>query len=399
MSKINIITAIDIGTNSIKFLVGQKKKDSPKIDLIAKEEAFHSVGVRKGEIYDPKKISQSILKLKNKIQESKGIKIRKAIVSINGPHISNIKSQGLVSVSRADQKISKEDIQRVIRAAQAISLPPNKKILEVIPQEFIIDGEKGIKNPLGLQGIRLEVKVLLICVFSPVLENLENAVLDAGIEIEEIIPSITAFPQGVLNSEQKELGVAVVNIGAGTTSLTVFQEGVLKDFNIFPLGSANITNDIALGLRTEIKIAERIKKEFASLKRSSKSKKDKIEIPEAGLSFPKTFLQNIVKMRVSEIFSEISKSLNKISKETVLPAGVVLTGGGSLLPGIVPFAKDKFKLPCQISGPKGIPGLEDAQFSTCAGLFFQDESNNSEEIGAKEGLKEKFKKVIRIFLP
>lgn len=403
MAKSATLSALDIGTSSTKFLVGQKKSDSrsSEITIFAKTEVPHSIGVRKGEIYNPKKVGETLADLKAQLQKSKGIKIKKVIVNIGGSHLFSIRSQGLVSVSRADQKISQEDIDRVLQAAQAINLPSNKEILDVVPQEFIIDGEKIINNPLGLEGIRLEAKVILICAFSPILENLEKALFEAGLEIEEIIPSPLASSRAVLSSEQKELGVAVVDIGAGTTSLSVFGEGNLIDFAVFPVGSSNITNDIAIGLRTEIAIADRIKKEFGSFELREKKRKDKkgkIEIPEKELSFPRSFLRNIIKSRISEMFSEVAKSLKKISKETILPGGVILTGGGSSLPGLREFAKQKFELPCYLSGPRGVLSVEEPNFSCCAGLLLSGfDSREEGEIG--ENLKSKLKKVIKIFLP
>ncbi len=402
--KSTTITAIDIGTSSIKLLIGQKEADSPSITIIEKREVPQTIGVKRSEIYNPKNISETISSLKEKIQKTKGIKIKKAVVNIGGTHLSVIRSQGLVSVSRADQKISQEDIKRVFQASQAVNLPSNQEVLDTKIQEYLIDGEKGVKDPLGLEGFRLEAKALLICVFSPILENLERAVYESKIEIEKIIPSILASSRAVLTEQQRELGVAVVDIGAGTTSLSVFSEGNLVDFVVFPMGASNITNDIAIGLRTEISTAERIKKEFGSLspfisrsKKKNEKKKEKIEIPEKNISFSNSLLEKIVTSRISEVFSEINKNLKKISKESILPGGVVLTGGGSLLPGMADFAKEKFELPCYLSGPKKVVGVEEPTFSTCAGLLLSGfEAGGEEILMPSEG---RLRKIFKIFLP
>ena len=384
-------------------MVGQKELGSEQVNILAKNE-ISQFGLRKGEVYDPEKVREAIIDLKSQLTR-KGIKIKKVIVNIGGPHLFGVESKGLVSVSRADQRISQEDIQRVLQAAQAVNLPSNKEILDIFPKEFIIDGEGEIKNPLGLKGIRLEAKVLLICVFSPVLENLERAVLESGFEIEEVIPSPLASSRAVLTSEQKELGVAVVDIGSGTTSLSVFGEGNLIDFAIFPIGSSNITNDIAICLRTEIATAERIKREFGFIgfpTEKGKNKREKIRIPEKGISLSKSFLKNIIKSRVSEIFSETAKSLKRISKETILPGGVILTGGGASLPGLVEFAKQKFELPCYLSSPKRITGVEETNFSTAAGLLlcgFDLEEGYRDKKLIKDNIKSKLKKVFKMFLP
>ena len=385
MSK-SIITAIDIGTSSIKMLVGEKNSQS--ITILAKEQIPHMVGVRKGEIYNPKKVAENIVILKDRVQKTKGIKIKKVMVNIGGPHLFCMKSQGLVSVSRADKKISQEDINRVLQASQAVSLPSNKQVLETLALDFIVDDEKGIKDPLGLEGIRLEAKVLLVCTFSPILENLEAAIYEAGLEIDHIIPSFLACSKAVLDSQQKELGVAVLDIGAGTTSLAVFIEGVLIDFAVFPIGAANITNDIAIGMRTDIATAEQIKRGYSS-------KKKKIEVGEA--SFSKSFLTNIIRFRTTELFSEVSKHLKRISKDVILPSGVILTGGGALLPGLLDFARKKFELPCYISGPKGIDGVDEMEFSTCAGLLTASGLAHTSKINYN--VRSRIKKIFKIFIP
>lgn len=405
MAKVLKAAAIDIGTSAIKLLIGEKDLNSGKITILARYQFPHSVGVRKGEIYDPQRVAKNLSLLQEKIQREQGIKIKKVTVGVGGFHLFSLKSQGLVSVSRADQRISQEDIQRVLQAAQAVNLPLNKEVLEIFPQEFIVDGEGGIKDPLGLRGIRLEAKVILICVFSPVLENLETAILEGGWEIEDVFPLPLASAQSCLSLEQKELGVALVEIGAGTTSVSVFREGYLRELAVFPVGSANITNDIAIGLRVEIKKAEKIKREFGAFPffpKKTKRKKEKIEIPEEGISISRTFLENIIKSRVSEIFFEIEKVLKKASKEKILPAGVILTGGGASLPGLVEFAKQKFKLPCYLAQLQGIEKIEDLSFSGVAGLLvskFDLIEKGKEKLKERGILREKLEKIIRMFLP
>jgi len=404
MAKTVKLSALDIGTTSIKFLTGEKEIEKGKDEIVLLSQSqIPCFGVRKGEIFDPQKIAQIISKLKVRLERTNKEKVKRILTSINGPHLFATFSQGLVSVSRADQKISQQDIERVFKACEAINLPSNKEILEVIPQEFIVDGEGGIDDPIGLEGIRLEAKVLLIGGFSPVIENLEKAISQASLEIEEIIPSPLASARAVLNEEQKELGVAMVEIGGGTTSLCVFCEGKLKEFSVFPLGSTNITNDIAICLRTNIKTAEKIKLEFATLKREEKKKKKskKIEIPEFSLSFSEKFLREIVEARVDEIFTYLRNVLKKVTKHTLLPGGVVFTGGGSLLPGLVEYGKEKLNLPCYLSGPKNVINLEDPRFATCAGMLFLGFDRIEEEKDLKKvgGIKERLRRIFEMFIP
>lgn len=418
-----ILTALDIGTGSVKGLVASKDFKTGTIGLLAQSQC-PCFGVRNGEVVRPEQVMQSVERVKNDLSERAGVKVKDVLVSIGGSHIYSVPSQGLVSVSRADQKISREDIQRVIKAAQAVNLPSNKEILDVFPKEFIVDGEGGIKEPLGLQGIRLEVKVILACLFSPILENLERAVLETGLSIIDVVPSPLASARAVLTKEQKELGVMVLEIGAGTSSIAVYEKGDLIDFTIFPIGSGNITNDIAIGLRTEIKTAENIKKEFAVLKPlsvkedhdSSKkikkakqlSNKDKIEIPEKGIEFSRKFLNGIVAARMADIFLQAQKSLKKIAPGEILPSGIVLTGGGSGLPGLVEYTKQRFKLPCRIGSVREINGIDNHEFVNAAGLLLfgfdmEDKESyssfSSPDRAAASKLGEKIKKVFKVFLP
>lgn len=411
------LTSLDIGTNSVKGIVATRDLKTGTIGLLAQSQCS-CFGVRNGEVVKPEQVLKSVERVRNDLMQRAGIKIKDVLVSINGNHLYSVPSQGLVSVSRADQKISREDIQRVIKAAQAVNLSSNKEVLDVFPREFIVDGESGIKEPLGLQGIRLEVKVILACLFSPVLENLERSVLEAGLSIIDVVPAPIAASRAVLTQEQKELGVMMMEIGAGTSSISVFERGDLVDFAIFPIGSANITSDIAIGLRCEIKTAERIKKEFAVLrplpeiKKTSKPKKtartkqkedDTIEIPEKSLTFSRKFLNGIVEARMTDIFSQAQKSLKKIAGSEILPAGIVLTGGGSNLPGLVEYTKQKFKLPCRLGSVRDINGIDNPEFVDAAGILlsgFDIENKESWVSSSKErGFGEKVKRIFKVFLP
>ena len=408
--KSTILTALDIGTNSIKALIGKSNPKEENFEILAMAQ-IPSSGVKKGEVIKVKKVIPVIQSSIAEVQKKSGWRVRKCIFNINGSHLSAVPSQGLVSVSRADEKISEEDIDRVLHQAQTLNLPSNKEILDIFPKEFVVDGEGGIKEPLGLHGLRLEVRALLIYVFSPVLENLVQAIDSVGLQFDSnnIVPSPLASAKACLNFEQKELGVALVDIGAETTGLAVFEEGDLIHCHIIPLGSANITNDIAIGLRTEIETAERIKKEFGSLsflkrkKRKQKKTKEKIEIPEKTLVCSRKVLENIIESRVSEIFSQIQRELKKISKQELLPAGVVLTGGGSLLPGIEEYAKKVLKLPCRLAAPKNVLGLpEDPSFSAAVGLLMEGwdlEKEGIKSISFSGGLGERIRRVFKIFLP
>jgi len=414
MAGTQIITGLDIGTDSIKTLVVQKRKKE-KILEVLKIVKSYSFGLRKGVVVDVMEVVKNIRNSVFAAQEKIDKKISSVYVNIGGRHIYFTLSRGLVSVSRANQKISQEDMERVLKAAQAVSLPSNYEILDIFPQEFIIDNQGEIREPVGLTGIRLEAKVFLFCVFSPYLKNLTQSVLKADLQIENIVASPLAAARAVLSAREKELGVALVDIGATTTGLAVFEEGKLIHLAVFPIGSANITNDIAIGLRTKIDVAEKIKKQFGSCliekerktqsSHLTKSRK-KIRVNEmsnngSSLFFSQKLLTGIIEARVCEIFELVNKELKKISRQQLLPAGLVLTGGGAKLKKIVELAKKETKLPCRIGIPQGIAGIDsDAALSTVAGLVLEGlDSEEENPLIFPSGIKSTLKRFFRIFIP
>ena len=394
-----IITGLDIGTSKIKVLVVNRSKDG-KLELVLKEEE-NSEGVRRGVIIDPERVSNILKGLFSRISEEVGQKVNSVYLNLGGSHIFCTPSHGLVSVSRADQKISEEDIQRVLQAAQAINLSSNKEIFAVLPKEFIIDGEKGIKEPLSLQGVRLEAEVLALGGFSPYLKNTKETVLLSDLEILDMVPNPLAAARAILTEKQKELGVILLDIGAGTTGLAVFEEGDLLYLASLPIGSANITNDIAIGLKIDAEIAERIKIEYGASILKGKNVHQKIDIgEETPLIFSQKFLIKIIADRILEIFEEVNKELKKIGRERKLPGGIVLTGGGAKLPKIVDLAREKFLLPSRIGFPRGISGLEDdPTLATVCGLVLGGADFEGKTFESKGGLVSKIKKIFKIFIP
>ncbi len=409
MPKANIITGLDIGTGNIKILVASKEPGQ-ELQAISQIKE-NSSGVRRGVVVGVEEAASVLENIFSKIKEETGFKVESVFVNIDGSHLFSLPSRGTIAVSRADQKISEEDINRVLQAAQTISLPLNKEIFNAFPQEFIIDGEHGIKEALGLQGVRLEAEVLVLGGFAPYLKNLSQAVLNSELQVSDIVPSPIAAARAVLTPRQKELGVAVVDIGAGTTGLAVFEEGDLIHLAILPMGSTNITNDIAMGLKLDIDVAERVKVEFGSClakgeKKPGSRPKEKIKLTEdeEPLVFSRKALNGIIEDRTCEIFEEVQKELKKISKEKLLPAGIVLTGGGAKLPQIVELAKREFKLPCRVGKPRGISDLEeDPCFATACGLALGGADSIEENPpvlgGLGKGMGSKIKRIFRFFLP
>jgi len=406
MAKANVITGLDIGSSNIKVLLAVQEQDQELQVIFQTKE--NSVGIRRGVVVGVQELTNILINIFSQIKEETGFKTDSVFVNVDGSHIFSLPSRGTIAVSRADQKISEEDIGRVLQAAQTISLPSNKEIFDASPREYIIDGERGIKEASGLQGVRLEAEVLVLGGFSPYLKNLEQAVLNSNLQVAGIIPSPIAAARAVLTPRQKELGAAVVDIGAGTTGLAVFEEGDLIHLAVLPMGSGNITNDIATGLKLDVDVAERVKVEFGSAltKREKKAGfriKEKIKLTEEEepLVFSRKALNRIIEIRMCEIFEEVQKELKKISKEKLLPGGIVLTGGGVKLPQIVELAKREFKLPCKIGKPRKFLDLEnDPAWATACGLVLGGMDDlEGEEAPVLGGFSSKVKKLFKTFLP
>ena len=409
MARGNIVTGLDIGTHSIKALVIQRKGKDWEVLSYAEIPSF---GLRKGAVVNIEETSKNIQMIMSGIEKDCNRRINSVSVNINGSHLYVTPSDGIISVSRADQRISKEDVERVLQATRAINIASkNDEILDVIPREFIIDDQKGIKQPENLTGVRLEAKVLLLCYFQPYFTNLTQAVLNSKLKINDVMPSPLAAANAVLTPQQKELGVALIDIGAATTSLAVFEEGELIHLAVFPIGSSNITNDIAIGLKTEFAIAESIKKQHGTcmFAKTEKDKKDqsrkKIEVfdKSSSLNFTKKNLVDIIEPRVSEILDLVQKELKKINRQELLPGGVVLTGGGAKIPRIKELTKETLKLACEIGIPKGIIGLQDdPALATVVGLALEGGVDFDEEegiLGVAGNLGSVMKKIFRAFKP
>ncbi len=402
MANSDIATGLDVGTGSIKTLVVQRVSPETELEVLVNSQKL-STGLRKGVVVNVSKVSDIIQKSFSEAQTQLGQKINSVHTNISGSHIFSAFSRGLVSVSRADKRISQEDIERVLENARTFSLPKNSEILDVFPKEYIVDGEAGVKEAIGMTGVRLEAEILAVCGFSPYIRNLTEAVLNSGTQIEGVIPSVLAAAKSVLTPRQKELGVVLVDIGAGNTQMAVFEEGELLDLAVFPIGGAHISNDIAIGLCTDIDIAERIKIEFGTCLSGTSKKMSEIKTSEESFSFSQKMLVKIIEARVVEIFEQVQKELKKISRQGLLPAGVVLTGGGAKLPKIVELAKKELKLPVQIGVPRGFLGLEpDPALATVCGLALEGISSTSSgssfpSLGNKAGSLAK--RILKIFIP
>ncbi|MFH1610450.1 MAG: cell division protein FtsA [Patescibacteria group bacterium] len=375
MSKDKIITGLDIGTSYVRLVSGQLNHEDNSFYVVGAVEV-PSEGISKGSIVSIEDTVSSVSEALEQMERVVGQKISTLYAGVSGLGVANMPSKGVVAVSRPGGEIKNDDVERVIMAAQAVATPPNYEILHVIPKLFSVDSQSGIKDPVGMTGVRLEVETQIIQGLSSNVKNLTKAIYRTGVEIDDLVLSILANAESVLNKRQKELGVALVNIGHSTTSLAVFEEGDILLSEILPIGSAHITNDIAIGLRTSLEIAEDIKLEYGSANPKDYSKKEEIDLsefdPKEETKVSLKHISEIIQARLEEIFEMVDKKLIEIDRSGLLPAGIVLTGGGAELPGIVETAKKEFRLPTALGKPidlkTAIDKVNSLPFTTALGL-------------------------------
>ncbi|TSA44684.1 cell division protein FtsA [bacterium] len=375
MSSDQILVGLDVGTTSIRVVVGKREDPEKAPSIIGVGEAQAS-GIRKGVIVDIEEAVSSISQALEKAERMTGLKIEHAVVSVGGAHVSSIESHGVIAVSRADGEITENDIVRVIDASQAIQIPTNREVLHVIPKFFTVDGQGGIKDPIGMTGIRLEVDSQIIEASIPFIKNLTKCIMQAGVDIDDLVLAPLASAQSVLTKRQKELGVVLVELGGGTTGMVVFEESELLHTTILPVGSAHLTNDVAIGLRTAVDVAETIKLEYGSALPANVRKEEEINLAKIDKNeegkVSRHHLSEIIEARLEEIFSMVNKELKSVGRDGQLPAGAILTGAGAKLPGIVELAKKELRLPVQIGFPVNISTIidrvDDPAFATAVGL-------------------------------
>ncbi|MEA2097744.1 MAG: cell division protein FtsA [Patescibacteria group bacterium] len=414
MSRGDILIGIDIGASVVRTVISQKQGEELK-PLILGVGIAPSFGINNGVVVDIEETINAITKSKEVAERTAGIPVEHALISINGNHINSQFSKGVVAVSRADGEISEDDVSRVIIASQAISMPNNKEIIDVIPCSYMIDGQDQIKDPVGMSGVRLEVNALVIEGSVPFIKNLHKCVQRCGIDIDDLIFSPIAAAKAVLLKRQRELGVIVVDIGKSITGISVFEDGSIIHSTIIPIGAGHITNDIAIGLRTSIDVAERIKLEYGTVLSSEINKKDKIDLSQIDKNeegtFTRRYISEIIEARVEEILIMVDKELKKIDRSGMLPAGAVITGGGAKMPGIVTMTREVLRLPAQIGFPIELNGIidrvDDPSFATVMGLIMWEADENGAfsssgrrfKLPSLGGVGQKIRKVFKTFLP
>lgn len=391
MLRDNLITGLDIGSTAIRVVVGQKDKGEEKLKVIGAIE-IPAQGISKGVVTSVEDVVSSISSALEKVERMIGQPIGHAWVGISGSHIIDQASKGVVAVSKADGEIREEEVERVIEAARAIAAPSNYETLHVIPKSFTVDSQTGIKDPIGMTGIRLEVETQIIQGLTSQIKNLTKCIYRTGIDIDDLVLSILATAESVLTNRQKELGVVVVNLGGATSSLAVFEENDILHITVLPIGSEYVTNDIALGLKISIDTAEKIKIREGNCLPKEIRKNDLIKYSDLGAIedgvFSKKEVAEIIEARIEEIMESVDKELKKIGKSGMLPAGVVLTGGGAKLEGLVEVAKNVLRLPASLGYHQdlisNIGKVSDLSFTTAIGLVLWGSQLQS---GSKRGGK------------
>lgn len=359
-----IIIGLDVGSSKIRVVVGQKTVNNldKKIRIIGAVEQS-AEGINKGVITNIEDAVSSVSAVLEKAERVTGLPIKKVWVGISGNYIISQPSRGVIAISRSNGEITEDDVERAIEAARNVSLPPNYEIVHVIPRNFIVDNQDNISDPVGMTGIRLEVEAQIIQGISSQIKNLTKCIYRTGRDIEDMVLSILAAGDAVLSSRQKELGVVLINIGAATTSLAVYEEGDVLHTASLPLGSDHITADIAIGLRINIDLAEKLKLEYGYACPKDIDRHEEITIKEAGSihenKVSRRYVAEIIEARVEEIFSKIDQELIKLERSGKLPAGAVLIGGGSELPQIIELAKKKLRLPASLGQAHNVESAVD----------------------------------------
>uniref|UniRef100_A0A7C4TEA9 Cell division protein FtsA n=1 Tax=candidate division WOR-3 bacterium TaxID=2052148 RepID=A0A7C4TEA9_UNCW3 len=360
MPKKERIVGVDLGTTKVAVVIAEVDDGDLKIVGVGSTPSY---GLKRGVIVNLEKAVSSIKRAVDEASRMAGVKIDSCYAGISGSHIESINAHAMIATSRTGGVITKRDIDRVIEQARAIALPMDREIIHAIPIEYIVDNEKGIKDPIGMSGVKLEAEVHIVTAAITSAQNIYTALQRAGLRVKDLVLQPLASSYAVLEPDEMDLGVCLLDIGGGTTDLAIFYDGAIRYTQVIPLGGEYITNDIAIGIRTPHNQAETIKKKLASLVLTPEEKKEEIRVPGIGgredRMVTKETLYNIISPRVEEILMIANREMKKSGFSDVLGAGVVITGGTARFNGIDRFAEEVFNLPVKIGVPKKIGGLTD----------------------------------------
>jgi len=401
MSSENIIAGLDIGSANVRIVIGQftKNNESEQLNIIGVVEV-PAQGLNKGSVVSIEDAVSSISACLEKAERMIGLPIETVWVGVGGTHINSQESNGVIAITKTTGEIQENDVDRVIEAAKSVAAPVNYEVLHVIPKTFSIDNQTGVKDPVGMSGIRLEVTTQVVRGLSSQIKNVTKSIYRAGIDINDLIFSGLAAADAVLSIRQKELGVALVDVGASTTNLIVFEEGDVVHVAVLPIGSDHITADLAIGLQTSLDVAERIKLEVGSALSAGFEKDDEINLRDFGgedQTFSKKYIAEIVEARVEEIFKKVDEDLQRINKSGLLPAGIVLIGGGAKIDGVIEVGKRKTMLPVSLASSKrfntAVDKVNELTFATALGLVLWGFNSATDRASGGFGLGQQMQSV------
>jgi len=383
-----MIVGLDIGTSKVVAIVGEIAADGTlKIVGLG---SHQSRGLKKGMVVNIESTVQSIQRAIEEAELMAGCQIHSVYAGIAGSHIRSLNSHGIVAIR--DREVYAQDLERVIDAAQAVAIPADQKILHILPQEYIIDSQEGIKEPLGMSGVRLEAKVHVITCAVNAAQNIEKCIRRCGLDVEDIILEQLASSYAVLTDDERELGVCIVDIGGGTTDIAIFTEGAIRHTGVIPIAGDQVTNDIAMALRTPTQYAEEIKKRYACALAQLAGADQIIKVPGVGeraaRDLSRQALAEVVEPRYDELFTLVQAEIRRSGYEEVLAGGIVLTGGTAKMEGAVELAEEIFHMPVRLGAPAGVQGMLDIVknpiYSTAVGLLLFGVKQYTGSAGVKE---------------
>jgi cell division protein FtsA len=375
----NIIVGLDIGTSKVAAIVGEVNLDGD-VEIVGLGQS-PSRGLKKGVVVNLESTVNSIQRAVQEAELMAGCDISSVFVGIAGSHIHSLNSHGIVAIS--NKEVSQSDVDRVIDSARAVAVPADQKILHVLPQEFVIDGQEGIKEPVGMSGIRLEAKVHIVTGGVSAAQNIVKCIERCGLQVEDIVLEQLASSMSVLTDDEKELGVCLVDIGGGTTDIAVFTHGAIRHTAVIPIAGDQVTNDIAVALRTPSQNAEEIKKKYACALAQLAKLEETLEVPSIGDRAPRQIsrqaLAEIIEPRYEELILLVQAELRRAGFEDLIAAGMVFTGGSSKIPGLVELAEEIFHMPVRIGIPQFVSGLVDVVrnpiYATGVGMVIYGDKN------------------------
>lgn len=367
---------LDVGTSMVRCVVGMFDPNGSSMPSIIGHGQAANQGMRRGAVVHVEEVAEAIVHAVTEAERISGKPIKHATVNVNGAHVQGMNSQGVIAISAANREITQEDRLRVEEAATIVNLPPNREIVQFFAKNYSLDGQRNIKDPVGMSGVRLEVDAHIVTAASPNLRNLDMALERAEVQASHHTVSGLAAAEAILSRQQKEAGTAVLDIGAGTTNMIVFEDGEVQHVAVLPIGGQHITNDLAIGLKTDIDIAEQAKIEHAHVGQAPRKVTANVKVNDKTHSFASEEIAMIVEARVEELLEYVDKELQKIKRSRKLPGGIVLTGGTAKLPGLDDFTRERLQLPARIGKLHNIGGLvdtvEDQTFTTVVGLMLLD---------------------------